>query len=311
LRIHRSNPEANFLILPNATAQDTRLSWAARGLLIELLSRPIDWETNADALWTTSKQQRGEQLGEGRRAVRAAFAKLEELGYIVRSRARVEKGRFVTTIDVYDTAGHHRDTAGGMSAGSTLVRAASANGTSLQSTDIQRTELQSTEDKHSSTLADTRVGALTSAANEARSAWDLVDETRRAEVERERLIRGDTASRTTRRGSGILDLSNMEEGNRHLGKFYQAVNNLTDDQLRNALLVLERQRPRIYRACRNRTIDQYDRKDRGILKGQASGRKADVLSFKYALLHYYNTAAEMPAWLVRPLGVDRGRGQVA
>jgi len=131
LRIHRSSPEANFLILPNATAQDTRLSWAARGLLIELLSRPSDWETNADALWVTSKQQRGEQVGEGRRAVRAAFAMLEEFGYIVRSRTRVKKGRFVTTVDVYDTPGHHRGTADGTSADGTSV-----SGTSLQRTDL-------------------------------------------------------------------------------------------------------------------------------------------------------------------------------
>jgi hypothetical protein len=148
------------LILPNATAQDARLSWAARGLLIELLSRPSDWETNADALWRTSKQQRGEQLGEGRRAIRAAFAKLEELGYIVRSRTQIEKGRFVTTVDVYDTPDHHRGTANGTSVTGTSVSAISASGTSLQSTDTQRTDLQTTEDKHSSTLADTRVAAL-------------------------------------------------------------------------------------------------------------------------------------------------------
>lgn len=302
MRIHRSNPDSNFLMLPNATAQDGRLSWMARGLLIELVSRPIDWEANADLLSDQATAQRGEKVGEGRRAVRAAFAELEEYGYIVRSRVRVERGRFTTVIDVYDTPDHHRGTAGGTSVGGTSADGTSVTGTSLQRTDTQRTELQSTDDKDCSTLADARVGALASAANQVQSAWDIVDETRRAEQLRDRLIYGDDeAAKKANQLAGVLNLSNLEECNRHLGEHYKAVDRLSSDQLRDALLVLERKRKRIFRACRERAFDQYDEKDRQILAGTAANRMADRLSYKFALAHYYNSPRGIPPWLLKPL----------
>lgn len=105
MRIHHSSPDQNFTVLPDAALQDVRLSYASRGVLADLLTRPDGWAGNADALSRLAKEHRVRQR-DGRTAVRAAFAELEEYGYLVRTRIKDTQGRFVTTLDVYDTPGH-------------------------------------------------------------------------------------------------------------------------------------------------------------------------------------------------------------
>lgn len=107
MKIHRSTSIEDGIALPTATLRDERLSFAARGLLCELLTRPNGWETTADELSQQAREARGAVANEGRRAIRAAFAELESLGYMVRRTARHTNGRFVTTLEVYDTPGHH------------------------------------------------------------------------------------------------------------------------------------------------------------------------------------------------------------
>lgn len=89
--------------IPVETALDERLSYAARGLLLDMLSRPDGWEANADELSQAARRARGEFLGEGRRAMRALFAELEAAGYIRRTRKRLSNGAFFTHLDVCDT----------------------------------------------------------------------------------------------------------------------------------------------------------------------------------------------------------------
>ncbi|GHC88295.1 hypothetical protein GCM10007079_33140 [Nocardiopsis terrae] len=101
------------MILPNAVIRDERLSYTARGVLAELLSRPDGWDTNADDMWRNARKNRGESA-EGRRAFRSAFAELEECGYLLRTRERGQDGRMVTSLAVYDTP-DHRDAGTGMS----------------------------------------------------------------------------------------------------------------------------------------------------------------------------------------------------
>lgn len=113
MRIYRSRPSDNFAIIPNDTLRDPRLSYEARGILAELLSRPDDWHTTADELAEAARRQRGIQ-GEGRRKTRAAFAELEAAGYIRRVRTRGPQGHVVTEIHVYD-APRTDDTTGGTS----------------------------------------------------------------------------------------------------------------------------------------------------------------------------------------------------
>lgn len=275
MRIHRSHPDENFTILPNATLRDRRLSYTARGVLVELLSHSDGWETNADALWRLAQRERGGKTGEGRRAIRAAFAELEERGYMVRRRAQKERGRFVTEIDLYDTP-DHRSTATGMSAwdevdtlrainggdrcagyetsvGETSADETSVGGTSTRSTNLRSTNERTTNEEESATLAEARVAAL-----------------------------------AARRKSELHEL-------------YTAVNRIAEQDLRNALLKFEQRRPRIYRDCRNMAIDQIGGDDPNALKGDGAAREIDTLSYKYALRHYHDTAHEWPAWLIRPL----------
>lgn len=250
LKIRRSRPVDNFTILPNALLRDDRLTYCARGVLAELLSRPEGWETNADALSDRARRHRGDVVGEGRRGLRAAFAELEAAGYLTRRKEKGEKGRFVTVLEVFDVP-QRRGTAGGTSAGGTSVSATSASGTSSGSTDGRRTDEEDAGDQRSSALAAVRAG------EDAR------------EQDRMRL---------------------------ELDRLYAAANKLDDDMLRRLLLQFERKRPQVFRDKRQRALAQLGREDPDALH---SVRAVDLLSFKYALLHYWSDDKPLPAWLTR------------
>jgi hypothetical protein len=102
MRIFRSAASESSLSVPRSTALDDRLSYAARGLLLDILSRPDGWEANADELSQAARLARGESIGEGRRAMRALLAELEAIGYIRRTRRRMTNGSFFTQLDVSD-----------------------------------------------------------------------------------------------------------------------------------------------------------------------------------------------------------------
>jgi hypothetical protein len=131
VRVHRSHPSSQYTVLPNSTLRDSRLSYEARGVLVELLSRPDDWSANADGLATLARSQRG-HAGEGRQKMRRAFADLEAAGYMRRVRTRTPRGQMVTEIHVYDTS-QTDDSTGG-----TSVRTAKT-GRFAARTDVPRT----------------------------------------------------------------------------------------------------------------------------------------------------------------------------
>jgi hypothetical protein len=250
LKIRRSRPADNFTILPNAMLRDDRLTYCARGVLAELLSRPSGWETNADALSDRARRHRGDVVGEGRRGLRSAFAELERAGYMVRRKEKGERGRFVTVLEVFDVP-QDRDTGGGMSAGGTSVSATSVSGTSSVSSDGRSTDDEDGGDQHSSALAAARAG------QEAGS-----QDRRQAELDR----------------------------------LWLAANNLDDDQVRRLLLQFERKRPRVYREQRQAALSQLGREAPEDLH---SVREVDLLSYKYALMHYQADDKPLPAWLTR------------
>jgi hypothetical protein len=102
VRIHRSRPDGHFAQIPNGVLRDERLSYAARGVLCELLSRPDGWDTSADQMSGDARANGRTRRGEGRRAMRGAYAELEAAGYLWRERTRDERGRFTTAIHVSD-----------------------------------------------------------------------------------------------------------------------------------------------------------------------------------------------------------------
>ena len=102
MKIHRSRLESGFVQIPNGTVRDPRLSYAARGVLAELLSRgPDDWQATADTQAAAARRQRG-QAGEGRRTMRAVYAELTRAGYMQRVTTRGLAGHFSTETHVYD-----------------------------------------------------------------------------------------------------------------------------------------------------------------------------------------------------------------
>ncbi len=73
MQIHRSAHGRNFTVLPNALLQDRRLSYTARGLLVDLLSRPDGRREDGRQMADSSTQGRG--------TVRRALKELTVAGY--------------------------------------------------------------------------------------------------------------------------------------------------------------------------------------------------------------------------------------
>ncbi|MEU4116867.1 hypothetical protein AB0F71_20525 [Kitasatospora sp. NPDC028055] len=95
MRIHRSAHVRNFTVLPNAVLQYRRLSYTARGLLADLLSRPDGWREDGRHMADSSPQGRG--------AVRKALKELTEAGYYRVEKLRMPDGTIITETHVYDT----------------------------------------------------------------------------------------------------------------------------------------------------------------------------------------------------------------
>ncbi|MFI6155086.1 hypothetical protein ACIBCA_20615 [Kitasatospora sp. NPDC051170] len=95
MRVHRSAHVRDFTVLPNCVLQYRRLSYTARGLLADLLSRPDGWREDGRHMADTSPQGRG--------AIRKALKELTEAGYYRVEKVRLPDGRIVTETHVYDT----------------------------------------------------------------------------------------------------------------------------------------------------------------------------------------------------------------
>lgn len=77
------------------------MSHMARGILVELLSRPDGWDTTADDMWRESVKKRGKD-SPGRRQFRAAFAELKAHGYMAAESAQLDHGQVGTLLTVRD-----------------------------------------------------------------------------------------------------------------------------------------------------------------------------------------------------------------
>ncbi|MFH9350258.1 hypothetical protein [Kitasatospora sp. NPDC017646] len=95
MRIYRSAHVRNFTVLPNAVLQYRRLSYTARGLLADLLSRPDGWREDGRHMADTSPQGRG--------AIRKALKELTDAGYYRVEKIRMPDGTIITETHVYDT----------------------------------------------------------------------------------------------------------------------------------------------------------------------------------------------------------------
>ncbi|MFJ1702505.1 hypothetical protein [Kitasatospora sp. NPDC088346] len=95
MHIHRSAPRRNFTVLPNSVVQDRGLSFTARGLLHDLLSRPDGWREDARQMADSSTQGRG--------AVRRALRELTEAGFYRVDKVRRPDGTVRSEAHAFDT----------------------------------------------------------------------------------------------------------------------------------------------------------------------------------------------------------------
>lgn len=93
--VHRSAHVRSFTVLPNSLLQDRRLSYTARGLLADLLSRPDGWREDGRTMADTSPQGRG--------AIRKALKELTEAGYYRVVKLRLPDGTIRSEAHVFDT----------------------------------------------------------------------------------------------------------------------------------------------------------------------------------------------------------------
>ena len=97
MKITRSpRKEHNFLIVSNSVVRDKRLSFKARGILLEILSQPDGWNVTAESLANEGQ--------EGISAVLSAFKELRKVGYMRTEKLRDAKGQFVSTTQVFEDA---------------------------------------------------------------------------------------------------------------------------------------------------------------------------------------------------------------
>ncbi|MFJ4091362.1 hypothetical protein ACIPYS_07230 [Kitasatospora sp. NPDC089913] len=95
MHVHRSAHVRNFTVLPNALLQYRRLSYTARGILADLLSRPDGWREDGRHMADSSPQGRG--------AVRKALKELTDAGFYRVEKVRLPDGTIRTDSHVYDT----------------------------------------------------------------------------------------------------------------------------------------------------------------------------------------------------------------
>lgn len=90
----REQDRGQFTVVDDRTAQDFRLSFRARGVLLWLLSKPDDW--------TFTRESLAKEAPEGEDAMREVLRELTEFGYIARERLRGRDGLWFTHTRLYE-----------------------------------------------------------------------------------------------------------------------------------------------------------------------------------------------------------------
>ncbi|MEU5428525.1 hypothetical protein ACH4UT_10355 [Streptomyces sp. NPDC020799] len=96
MSILRRRLTEGFTVISNATLEDSRLSFRARGILAFLLAKPDGWIARTEAIATQGK--------EGRDAVRNAVKELKDVGYYRVVTERHSNGQITRYTEVFDVA---------------------------------------------------------------------------------------------------------------------------------------------------------------------------------------------------------------
>lgn len=91
----RVNKTTNYTIMSNVFIRDKRLSLKAKGLLALMFSLPEEWNYSVDGLTTLS--------ADGKDSIATAIAELEKNGYLIRTQAKDNNGKFAGYVyDVFE-----------------------------------------------------------------------------------------------------------------------------------------------------------------------------------------------------------------
>lgn len=82
---------SHYCIFSNKAAEDPNLSWAAKGLLVYLISRGPNWKIH---VWQLAKVYQGEAKGNSRDAVRNLLKELRDAGYVRYEKFQDEQGKW-------------------------------------------------------------------------------------------------------------------------------------------------------------------------------------------------------------------------
>lgn len=259
----RSKPDDGWVPVANTVAQSRQLSWRAKGLLVDLLSFPDEFDVTFKKLMKWASDGRDPDV-EGREAMRKAMQELERKGYLAHRRIPVDgpgAQRWRTETFVCDQA----------------LLAGQPGGT--DSWDLQSLGLPG-------------LGIS--------KAWDLFNKTRTNKTKEEQDEAGKDPSAFAAAHAG--QHAGANDLPPELADLYAAANKLDDDRLRRLLLQFEDNRPTKYREARRSALGQLKREDPKAIKYQNSVTATDLLSFKYGLLHYFDRdkpALGIPVWLRR------------
>lgn len=99
--VFRVKKSRDFSVISNAAMRDERLSFAARGVLAYLLTKPDNWKVSTKEL-----VRQGENLTipskAGKTAVLRMLKELEVCGYLKRERVRNSNGNFGWKTTIYE-----------------------------------------------------------------------------------------------------------------------------------------------------------------------------------------------------------------
>lgn len=87
----RQQHTRNFTVFPNELLQDQRLSCRDRGLLVWMLSKPLDWSFS-------KKSIEAELANDGECSIQAGVKNLQKAGYLKIDRKRQERGKLSVAV---------------------------------------------------------------------------------------------------------------------------------------------------------------------------------------------------------------------
>ena len=88
MAIYKASIESGYTVIPNETAQNSNLTFEARGMLSLLLSLPVDWSVNKS--WLIK------QSNAGRDKVQSIINELVKHGYMSKTQPKDQKGQFTS-----------------------------------------------------------------------------------------------------------------------------------------------------------------------------------------------------------------------